>query len=193
MSDTYGPRSGTSSRSAALQQSLESRLQAAMGANGSPEYALTWRRWDMPSGPPICALRASARRTSVKDCSGWPTPNTPSGGRSVSIEKMDATGRTVDGKKHTASLEHAVKFAGWATPTTRDWRDGRASQAAMERNARPLNEQATMLAGRTADGSSALTESTAGYRLNPLFSLWLMGFPVEWASYAPTATPSSRK
>ena len=43
--------------------------------------------------------------------SGWPTPNTPSGGRSTSIEKMDATGRTVDGRKHTASLEHAVKFA----------------------------------------------------------------------------------
>lgn len=50
------------------------------------------------------------------DLSGWPTPNTPSGGRSVSTEKMDATGRTVDGKKHTASLEHAVKFAGWPTP-----------------------------------------------------------------------------
>lgn len=47
---------------------------------------------------------------------GWPTPNTPSGGRSVSIEKMDATGRTIDGKKHTASLEHAVKFSGWPTP-----------------------------------------------------------------------------
>ena len=48
--------------------------------------------------------------------SGWPTPNTPSGGRSTSIEKMDITGRTTDGRKHTASLEHAVKFAGWATP-----------------------------------------------------------------------------
>ena len=43
--------------------------------------------------------------------SGWPTPMTPSGGRSVGIDKMDATGRTVDGKKHTASLEHAVRFA----------------------------------------------------------------------------------
>ena len=31
-------------------------------------------------------------------------------------EKMDATGRTADGKKHTASLEHAVRFVGWATP-----------------------------------------------------------------------------
>ena len=51
---------------------------------------------------------------------GWPTPNTPSGGRSVAIEKMDATGKTIDGKKHTASLEHAVKFAGWPTPMVQD-------------------------------------------------------------------------
>jgi hypothetical protein len=57
---------------------------------------------------------------------GWPSPNTPSGGRSVSIETMDATGRTLDGRKHTASLEHAVKFAGWpspmaGTPSTEDY------------------------------------------------------------------------
>ena len=47
----------------------------------------------------------------------WPTPNTPSGGRSTSNrEDGRATGRTIDGRKHTASLEHAVKFAGWPTP-----------------------------------------------------------------------------
>lgn len=51
---------------------------------------------------------------------GWPSPNTPSGGRSVSIETMDATGRTADGRKHTASLEHAVKFAGWPSPQAHD-------------------------------------------------------------------------
>ena len=33
---------------------------------------------------------------------------------------MDATGRTLDGKKHTASLEHAVKFTPWPTPVTTD-------------------------------------------------------------------------
>jgi hypothetical protein len=50
----------------------------------------------------------------------WPTPNTPSGGRSTTIEKMDATGRTADGVKHTASLEHAVKFTSWPTPKAED-------------------------------------------------------------------------
>jgi len=144
----YGPLFIGSSPSAVLQSSLESRLRAELDGHGSPEYVLTWKTLDMPSGPPICALRASARRTSDNGSSGWPTasardwrdgrsnqhgvnarplnevamlagwpsPATPSGGRSVSIEKMDATGRTMDGRKHTASLEHAVKFAGWPTP-----------------------------------------------------------------------------
>ncbi len=38
-----------------------------MVASGSPLYELTWKSWDMPSGAPICALRASARRTSVSE------------------------------------------------------------------------------------------------------------------------------
>jgi len=65
-SGTCGPLFEGSSPSAALQQSLESRLRAALDVNGSPEYELTWKHWDMPSGLPICALRASARHTSGK-------------------------------------------------------------------------------------------------------------------------------
>jgi hypothetical protein len=33
---------------------------------------------------------------------------------------MDATGRTLDGRKHTASLEHAVKFSAVSTPRSED-------------------------------------------------------------------------
>ena len=223
MSDTSGLCSEPSSKSADLQQSLESRLQAAMDVTGSPEYALTWKRWDMPSGLPICALRASARRISDKDYSGWPTPTSKfkAGGEYADPEKARA--RALG--PHANDLRDFAQLAGWATPTTRDWRDGRASQETMQRNARPLNEQATMLAGwptpmagspgtdkynpagntdssrrtvaltpgQTLIGSSASTASTAGYRLNPNFSRWLMGFPADWANCAPTATPSSRK
>jgi hypothetical protein len=38
--------------------------------------------------------------------------------------------------------------------------------------------------------TSAETESTAAFRLNPRFSLWLMGFPVEWASCGELAMQS---
>lgn len=68
INDTSGPLFTASSPSAALQWSLESRLQARMGANGSPLFVLTWKQQDMPSGPPICQLAASARRTSGSDC-----------------------------------------------------------------------------------------------------------------------------
>ena len=79
--DTCGPLFNRCSPSAALQSALESRLQANLGVNGSPEFELTWKDWDMPAGPPICRLAASGRRTSAKDCSGWPTPNTSRGGK----------------------------------------------------------------------------------------------------------------
>src|SRR5690242_21166272 len=58
----------SSSPSAVLQSSLESRLRARLDVHGSPEYVLTWKTWDMPSGPLICALRASARPTSGNGC-----------------------------------------------------------------------------------------------------------------------------
>jgi hypothetical protein len=76
MNDTSGPPSAASSPSAALQSSLESKLRAVLGENGSPEYEVTWKRWAMLSGPPICALRASVRRTSDSGYTGWPTPTT---------------------------------------------------------------------------------------------------------------------
>lgn len=116
MSATYGLRSSTSSASAALQACLASRLPELLDSRGSIMFALTWKAQVTPLRRRICALLAQGHRTSGSGSTGWPTPNTPSGGRSMSINKMDATGRTVDGKKHTASLEHAVKFAGWPTP-----------------------------------------------------------------------------
>src|SRR5690606_34287245 len=70
----YGGRGAGSSLSADLQLFLASRLHQKLDVNGSPEYELTWSLWDMPWGPPICRLRASARRTSGSDFSGWPTP-----------------------------------------------------------------------------------------------------------------------
>lgn len=110
-----------------LQSALEETLSRRLNGLGSMIYQTAWKPHVTPLGRAISRQRASARRTSGNApssepsiLSGWPTPCTPSGGRSVSIEKMDATGRTVDGKKHTASLEHAAKFAGWPTARAND-------------------------------------------------------------------------
>ncbi len=108
-SDTSGPLFTTSSPSAALQRSLESRLRAGMDVNGSPEYVLTWKHWDMLSGPPICALRARARPTSDNVYSGWPTPMV-----------KDACAGMEDNKAATTGMNLRT-VAGWATPRANKW------------------------------------------------------------------------
>ena len=74
--DIFGRHGSSSSASADLQRSLESRLRVAMGSRGSTLFDLTWRDAVTPSGHRISALRASARRTSASDSSLWPSPTT---------------------------------------------------------------------------------------------------------------------
>ena len=251
-----GPSSEILSASATLQSALGNKLRARLDVNGSPEYVLTWKHWDMRSGVPICALRASHRPTSAKDYIGWPTP-----GVSRSTESMEATknwgdrpnknGQNLEGvaalsgwttpqahdssprgagqkQKHgtmhgCADLNADAKMAGWASPRVSDtcnksWEtkcarnskhlsEGRnqrkgvggptlpmlagwVSPTAQDSNrgslpprpqdsGTPLSQQ---VSGMTVDGTSAGMKNTAGFLLNPRFSLWLMGFPVAWAS-----------
>jgi len=79
-SGIYGPPGSTSSRSADLQSSLESRLRARLSILGSTLYTLTWKAWVTPSGVSRFRLRASVRRTSETAATGlesaWPTPTT---------------------------------------------------------------------------------------------------------------------
>jgi hypothetical protein len=107
-------------------------------------------------------------------------------------------------------VDAVMTAAPWATPTTRDWRDGRTSTETMDRNSHPLNEQAVAFLGTTPNGSTAPTTSIA--QLNPAHSRWLQGYPSAWDEASPhyeewqsvhariasgdcggTATPSSPK
>src|SRR5690606_37029127 len=95
--------------------SLASRLCQKLDVNGSPEYELTWKQWDMPSGPPICALRASARRTSGRGFGlspkGWTTPQAHDGSPRGRGQKAR------HGTKHgCADLNRDAQMAGWPTP-----------------------------------------------------------------------------
>ena len=82
-SGTYGPISFTSSSSAALQQSLESRLRARTQTLGSTLYKLTWKPWVTGSGLSRFRLRASVLRTSATGSTGWPTPTSTDASRGV--------------------------------------------------------------------------------------------------------------
>lgn len=116
-SGIYGLRSSTSSSSAILQSSLESRLRAKTASLGSTLYQLTWKDRAGPSQLPICALRASVRRTSANDPTGWPTP----------LTQDDNCSRVKDAEAYSlkrlarpnASSNLAVTaqaLAGWPTP-----------------------------------------------------------------------------
>lgn len=188
-----------------------------MAAYGSPEYELTWKDWDMQSGPQICALRGSPRRSSDSGFTGWPTPLAcdADGGPRVNDGKRGARlrevlfgwatpaaheaggtpeqflARKVKARANGASLGVSVtslsmqaQLHGWATPTTRDHKDG-ASIGTV-----PVNG----LLGRQV---WAYAETTAGrVVLNPAFHLWLQGYPAAWHSSGEAAMrsfPSSRR
>ena len=183
--DISGPCGFGSSSSADLQRYLGNKLRALLEGAGSPEYELTWSRWVMPSGAPICRLRASARPTSGSDCSGWPTCQAADGLNSKGGMAERANGQRMN-------LVDYVELTGWPTASARDGKGCGGSEHGT--NARPLNEVTDLvISGPATSSFSAGTASTGVPRLNPGFSLWLMGYSDAWLSCGVRAIASSRR
>lgn len=192
-----GPTCYGSSPSAVLQSFLESRLRAVLDASGSLEYALTWKSWDMPSGGPICALRARGHRTSGSGCFGWRTPDANERGGDYS-DPSKARRRLVGG--HQINLNDQTILAGWATPAANE--AGGTAERFLDRKRRSRRRggsvsvedqvHSTLGPGLTSSSARNPRVQRRGV-LNPEHSRWLMGYPAAWAFCGVTAMLSSRK
>ncbi len=218
--DTSGPLFTHSSPSAALQRALANRLATKLPANGSPEFDLTWKQWDMPAGVPICALRASKPRTSGSGFIGLPTPTCPvnTNGHQAGNNRF-VTGtvmplqawRTPDAYHHGGAQDQEKRRAGghaitlqdqvttllsWAAPRARDHKNNGVSIARAAKGiADSLDLQSKMVSLNGTDGPSPLDArmERGGFPLNPMHSLWLMGYSAAWENCMERAMRSFRK
>ncbi len=157
----------------------------------------------------------SSRKT-VELC-GWVSPT------ACSPNSLRGNGQHPDKRKaggHAVNLQDQVLLASWATPTTRDHKDGASTLENTPINGL-LGRQVSLASwgtprvtnngnhgspkratdgrarledqvhGAISTGSPAPTEKSG--QLNPAHSRWLMGYPAAWDACAPTATRSSRK
>ena len=119
MSATYGLRSSTSSASAALEQSLASRLPELLGTPGGITWQQTWKAKATPQRRRILAHTASGLLTSDSGCIGWPTPNAgpQNDGDTTWQQRREAMKlKHGNGNGFGLTLGQASTLAGWPTP-----------------------------------------------------------------------------
>ena len=99
----------------------------------------------------------------------WRTPNASDGEGGI-MEWRDGKAAKLKLRDHSV---HAVKS--WATPTTRDWKDG---------SAKSENVPTNSLLGRQAPRAMS-SGNESQITLNPQFTNWLMGWPIGWTKFEP--------
>lgn len=128
---TCGLRGFLSSRSGALQSSLESRLMTRLDGAGLTLFSLTWRRKATPAGRPFFRPVASAHRTSETEFGSWPTPmaGTPAQKGYNEAGNNDSSRKTVE-------------LCSWPTPCAQQANG--EPEAFLERKRRSVARGATM-------------------------------------------------
>lgn len=102
--------------SARRNASLANRLRAMTDYLGSTLFTIRWKARVTPSGRLICALRATARRTSDSDFTSWPSPRAEERQQHNSQDDYEA-------------LSAKVHKVPWNTPQASDFHNGQPERA----------------------------------------------------------------
>ena len=126
----------------------------------STQCYLTWNASSTPHGRLLFRLVPSTPNTDVSEFGLWPTPTAPGSHQVGKITEWGGSGNPLRKMWPTLTVDDSNTVM-LPTPTARDWRSGKASQATMDKNNRPLSEH-------------------VGGSLNPEWVEWLMGYPEGW-------------
>jgi len=127
-----------------------------------PWSSVTLPKWGMMRSGELYQRKTPELRTSGSGCGlSLPTPT------SSMMTSQDMEQARFAGTDKRRPKYHC------ATPTSLDWRSGKASQATLEKNSRPLSEQ-------------------VGGSLNPTWVEWLMEFPIGWTDLGGSEMPRFR-
>lgn len=178
------PWSSARQASNRLQARLNQDLRQEMTPLGSTLFSLTWKERVTPAQRHLSAQQVSGHRTSGSESSlvpgHWPTTTTKDG-----IGPNSGSGSMKYPKTAThhvgVTLTDAAKMTSWATPTTRDHKDGASDGTAKENSL--LGRQVWNLRGEIQSGFPAATDESA--QLNPAHSRYLMGCPAVWDYSSP--------
>lgn len=134
---------------------------------------------------------AGTTLTDAAEMVGWPT---------ATVQDAENVAGASQLNRHTVPLNALVRVALNPWPTPGAYQPGGAQDPEKRRaggHSVLLQDVATTCrvegSGTGGESSCAETEKPVRFRLNPRFSLWLMGFPTAWARCAERVTRSSRR
>jgi len=182
-------------RRVALKKSIE--LSMLVGS-AAPYRHATKSPWPTPAARDFKGTSGSGRQEKKNHPSDtvpnavatvpWATPTATDHSRGTKPPRPQDTGIPL--------TQQVSGLNPWATPNTMDHMKQRSDEALARAKQKAgcsnLKDQIPY-SGEAQKLSTAETESTAPSQLNPRFSLWLMGYPIEWAYSGERVTPLSRK
>ena len=186
---TSGPSGIGSSKSVALQQSLANRLLERLGSGGLMQSQQILSLRTTPSLRQYCQDSLKAPITNGNGSGSWPTPQTMDGARCNQIRSQE---ELKEARKNGGCSNLRESVHTWPTPCSSDHRYRGDWECPVTQRRVKIGKsiELTMLVGsvvptgKQLSGSNVKTEKRVRYRLNPMFSLWLMGYPRFWIQRA---------